>query len=339
MQQPWERIILAASLAVLAIVSAGLAYIYPEVSTALPEYKPPAFVIGAEKKLADLQTSWKQPVAWNETAPPVHRMFTSERYWVFPDTMRIELVNPNSMIQGMSLKWLEDFKIDYKSSTVGNEDPDNDLFTNKEEFDAQTNPKDQTSHPLYISRLRLKDTSFKEFRLAFKSYDPAPPLPGKQPDSFYINLIDLPGQPSRRVKKGDNLEGYIIGDFRFKMVKETKAGSTVVDEEDRSELDIEKPEIKFKFTLIRTKQMNSPEVTAELLMLLPGQTESTFKVSRGGEFEIPQQPGKKYQLLGAKDEAVIYDIANKAEIRIPKATEEELKKYAAAPDSPTKPNP
>ncbi|PTY01741.1 hypothetical protein DB346_11135 [Verrucomicrobia bacterium LW23] len=338
MQKPWDRIILVSSLALLLIVSTGLAFLFPVTTTTVPPFSAAAFKMDEEARLAQAKQDWAEKALWAEVTP-AHRLFLSERYWIFPDTSRIELVSPDSVIQGIPLKWLEEFKIDYRSPTVANEDPDGDFFTNKEEFDAQTNPKDQTSHPKYITRLRLKDVTFKEFRLSFKSYDPSPPAAGKQPESFYINLIDVPGQPSKRVRKGDNLEGYIIGEFRFKMVKQAIPGTSIMEEVDRSELDIEKPEIKFKFTLVRGQQMNSPEVTADFLMLLPGQTDQTIRVGRGGEFEIPQEPGKKYQLLNAKEEGLIYDLTNKVENKIPKVTPEELDRYAQPPATPVRANP
>ncbi len=51
-------------------------------------------------------------------------------------------------------KWLLEHNIEnYQSPNVGDLDPDDDGFTNLEEFTAQTNPKDAQSHPAFTTHL------------------------------------------------------------------------------------------------------------------------------------------------------------------------------------------
>jgi hypothetical protein len=63
--------------------------------------------------------------------------------------------------------WLVKYALDYGNPNIKNEDPDGDRFTNLEEFQAGTDPRDPTKVPAYTTKLRHAGFESVPFYLTF----------------------------------------------------------------------------------------------------------------------------------------------------------------------------
>jgi hypothetical protein len=81
-------------------------------------------------------------------------------------------------------EWLQKNNLNALEADIGNADADNDGFTNREEFEFQTNPNDPKSHPPALAKVMVQNIQPISFRLIFKSVSKMPE--GKT--LFQINL-------------------------------------------------------------------------------------------------------------------------------------------------------
>lgn len=322
MEKSWEKIVLTVSLVLLIGGALALTFTFPAKSE-IGSSGGDVILTGPKvskvdtKAIEELTQGWTKPPTWDGKT---NLLFISDSYLYDRKEEKIISADKSTIVDGIPLQWLIENNLDIKSATVGLDDPDHDGFSNKMEYGAKTDPRDPSSHPPFIGRLRLQAFDLVPFRLKFQSYND---LDGVK--VFQINLLDVKVRPSRLVKIGDQLEGYVVTKFAQKVVKRVNPNTKIEEEIDESTLTIEKPEIGFQIDLIINKTIDSPESTARLIMLLPGKTDKEILVQRGKEFAIPQEPETKYLLLRADNGgARIRNVATKEELDIPKATSQDL---------------
>jgi hypothetical protein len=179
-------------------------------------------------------------------------------------------------------EWLEQFGLPIAEGDVLDQDPDGDGFTNLDEWQNHSDPTERSSHPDYVTKLKLKSTTEEPFRLMFSSW---------VGDTYAINTIDLK-QPTQFLKKGDTIRGT-----RFKIVKFTekyqpdKYGTDV----DLSELTLEHEETKQQLTLTKEKVATSPESVATFIYSWNELRE--FQVRKDQEFSLNPEEQTKYKLI------------------------------------------
>ena len=208
-------------------------------------------------------------------------LFVPEKHFIgangLPATLQTTEVHPP-----VPNEWLEQFGLPIADADVLEQDPDNDGFSNLEEWQGHTNPTDRNSHPEYYTKLKLKSAVEEPFRLVFSSW---------VGDTYGINTIDLK-QPTQFLKVGDTIKGT-----RFKIVKflkkyePNKYGTNV----DVSELTLEQVETKEQLTLIKEKVAMSPESVATFVYTWGGRQE--FQVRKDQEFSLKPQVQIKYKLV------------------------------------------
>jgi hypothetical protein len=331
MKNPPEPIILAVALLVLAIGSATLAYMFPTVqqitgiqSTAATGER--AKELKADEVAASLAI-WSSPVLWKEPASH-NRLFHSDEYLFYPSAYPSgdyikKVTNDTIAPSGVPLWWYRKYNLDITDGSVDREDPDGDGFSNIVEFkndpvgvrqkasdcdgSKSTNPQDPQSHPSYLARLRLQQYELRSFHIQFKGYQQ---LNGIY--LFQLHLQDVPSYNQPPLKKsGDPLgfEGYIIGAFHEHHSKVKDPNTHIEVDVDDSTLELEKPEIGLKVTVPFRKEIDSPESTANFVMLMPNDVDKVIKVSRGKVFTItPYMPETSFLVIDASDAgAVIRD--------------------------------
>ena len=208
-------------------------------------------------------------------------LFVPEKHFIgangLPATLQTTEVHPP-----VPNEWLEQFGLPIADADVLEQDPDNDGFSNLEEWQGHTNPTDRNSHPEYYTKLKLKSAVEEPFRLVFSSW---------VGDTYGINTIDLK-QPTQFLRVGDSIKGT-----RFKIVKflkkyePNKYGTNV----DVSELTLEQVETKEQLTLIKEKVAMSPESVATFVYTWGGRQE--FQVRKDQEFSLKPQVQIKYKLV------------------------------------------
>ena len=241
--------------------------------------KPPGLAVALDEALDKLH----QPPQW--TFGGRSGLFVPERYFIAangqPATLQTTQVHPP-----VPNEWLEQFGLPIADADVLNQDPDGDGFTNLDEWQGHSNPIIKSSHPDYVSKLKLKKFSEEPFRLMFSSWDS---------DTFGINAIDLK-EPTQFLKIGD-----VIAGTRFKIVKFTekhRVNAATSGEEDVSELLLEHEETHEQLTLVKEKVAISPESVATFTYSWPaGQPAQEFEVRKDQEFSLKPQEEIIYKLM------------------------------------------
>ena len=230
---------------------------------------------------------------------------------------------------GVLISWYQKYGLDFTDSNIDREDADGDGFSNITEFKNEnlkaadcdgsqsTNPLDPQNHPSFISRLRLQKYDSRPFHIQFRGYQQ---LNGET--YFQIYLKDVASAQQPRLKKTGEplgLEGYTVGAFHPNVVKEKDPGTGQEFDVDESTLELTKPDIDFKIVLTYRKEIDSPESTANFVMLMPTEVDKVIKVARSQTFTPPYLTDKKYQVREIKDTgAVIRDTQSNQDINVPK---------------------
>ncbi len=240
----------------------------------------------------------RQPAQW--TFAGRSGLFVPERHFISangrPATLQNTEIHPP-----VPNAWLEQFSLPITDADVLAQDPDEDGFTNLDEWQGRTNPTEKNSHPDFLSKLKLKSFVQERFRLVFSSW---------VGDTFQINTIDLK-EPTQFLKLGDVIRGT-----RFKVVKfeEKRAADKYGTEQDVSELTLEHEGTGDLLLLVKEKVSISPESVANFVYSWGERRE--FAVRKDQEFSLPPQDQIRYKLVDVQpDKAVIVNV-QKPEERI-----------------------
>ncbi len=336
-----EPIILAVVLLLLAVGSATLAYLFPTVPeiTGITSTEPKghrAEPLKAEDVESNLAL-WNSPVLWQEPANH-HRLFHSDEYLFYPSAYPngdyIKKIGPDTRSpSGVLLSWYKKYGLDFTDRNVDREDPDNDGFSNIVEFkndtvgvrqkasdcdgSKSTNPLDPQSHPSYLSRLRLQKYELRPFHIRFTGYQQ---LNGVY--VFQLHLNDVPSYNQPPLKKSGDLlgfEGYTIGAFLQLSKQVMDPGTHLTETVDVSTLELDKSDIGLKVIVPFRQEIDSPESTADFVMLMSADVDKVIKISRGKIFTVPELPNSSFLVIDANDNgATIRDTKTNQNYTIPK---------------------
>jgi hypothetical protein len=317
MKNAWDKIILLLVLTLVTALATALALFAPnaEEVTGVPNRPITGTMVQPLKAetLQELGQKLSQPVVW-EAPPSRHGLFVGPKILFKPDTLEVMPYDEKAEYKGILISWLDQYGIAL-SDSVALEDPDHDGFSNKVEFEAKTVPTDPKSHPAYITCLRMQDYEEKKFLLRFQSYNE---VDGKM--QFTIKAITEKKNYFKYA--GDDIRGFKLKEFRPKVVKETNAATGETKDTDRSELDLYNDKINLTVTLILDKDINSPDYTANFIMLLPGETEKVMRIKRGDDFDVRKV---MYRMLTAEPTgAKIRDLSNNQVVEVPKLGVDEI---------------
>jgi len=201
--------------------------------------------------------------------------------------------------------WLIKYDLPYWESSIKEQDPDGDRFSNLEEYLAATDPRDKNSVPPFYTKLRLLRFISKPFRLIFTGS----PDDGQ---TFTINTRDRGGR-TRFVEKGQIIEGTPYKVISHERKMETRNEIEI----DVSTLTIENTQTGQKIVIIANREANDPTSYGEFLYLYDN---SKFTVKKDDEFVLPPETDRKYKLIDISEkEAVIQDQQTREQHKIPPA--------------------
>src|SRR2546423_8873839 len=107
-------------------------------------------------------------------------LFVPEKHFIGangqPATLQNTLLHPP-----VPNEWLEEFSLPITEGDVLNQDPDDDGFSNLDEWEGHSNPVEKNSHPSYLSKLKLQSFTEEMFPLLFSS---------SVEETYAINSID-----------------------------------------------------------------------------------------------------------------------------------------------------
>lgn len=187
-------------LALAGLLLLGWAILLMSNSSALPEqFAPPqemkagaAFV--PEKLIAQFKSdleSMNRHQTW-EDAPG--SLFVCREY-ILQDGRLVDIMQGDAEIfSGIPNQWLKDNRLDYTDKKLLERDPDNDGYTNLEEFLAGTNPNDPSSHPAPWTKLRIVGIKPQNLNITFQTVTD---YNGDEVREVQINTI-TPGESSDR---------------------------------------------------------------------------------------------------------------------------------------------
>jgi hypothetical protein len=356
MKKQVEPIILTVALALLGIGAALFAIWYPSVPniTGIPALTAQGKNVVALKAddIAASLAVWASPTLWVE--PESHsRLFHSDKYLFFaseyPNGDYIKKLDKDTRLpSGMLISWCDAHNLDITDPNIDREDPDGDGFSNLTEYknepvgvryDAHkldgtnsTDPNDAKSHPDYLSRLRLQKYEQQPFHIFFNGYQQ---LNGAY--LFQFHLSDVPSYDQPQLKKsGDDLGfgGYVIGPFHQEFKDLMDPNTHTMVHTDVSTIELDQVDTGLKVIVPFRQEINSPEVTADFIMLMPTETDKVIRISAGKTFSVPYIPGKSFLVKEADNNgATIVDQSNGKEYHILKLDDSEWNEVPLPPAS------
>lgn len=210
--------------------------------------------------------------------------------------------SPEPLHPPIKNSWLITHALPWWERDVKDQDPDEDRFSNLEEYTAGTDPKDKGSVPPYWTKLRLKEFISKPFKLKFNG----------TPDEGRTFQINPQGGRTQFRAIGEMIEGTPYKVVSYTPKKETRNEI----EYDLSELTIENTETGKSLVLVYRKEANDPTSFAKFLYLYDN---SELTVKKDDEFGLVPLPDYKYKLIDINnEEALIQDQKSKEQHKIPR---------------------
>ena len=211
---------------------------------------------------------------------------------------------------GLPNDWEKKYALNPNDSTDADKDADNDGFTNREEFEAKTDPRDPKDHPDYWDSLAVAGQA-QETTLPFwfKNHSSA----GNRGTRYYFQMLDKNGNDLKRYGTADALKdeevvfkqvgktgfktGFFVGDFAKKTEMREIAGSKGLKKSvDVSTLElVRKADGKKLSVTINVRHI--PIETQVPLKYTRGQSSWDKTVSEGTEFDLN---GEKFRVVKLK---------------------------------------
>ncbi|TDU68166.1 hypothetical protein EI77_03283 [Prosthecobacter fusiformis] len=182
---------------------------------------------------------------------------------------------------------------DILSPNVGELDADSDGFTNLEEFQQKTNPRDEKSHPPFTDKLVLKRRITFDYIIKLNSSSPP----------YQVQRLTPEPKKSVFVSPGDEfgfdrgVQRFKAGTFEAKTVADPKVG-----EKDVSELTLLDKATNKEIKVVRGEETNLAEYEAEFEFTLGDRPKRIVK--KGDTFQIPGI-GATYRLLEIEETSAV----------------------------------
>ncbi|MEI6277895.1 MAG: Amuc_1099 family pilus-like system protein [Verrucomicrobiae bacterium] len=242
------------------------------------------------------------PGAWS---PHEGSLFVSRPYVVINGKLFDPLEGGEDLHPPIKNAWLLKYNLDYSAPDIKDQDPDNDHFTNLEEFLAGTDPTNDKSVPPYHTKLRLTKFDPVPFRLKFSG-------DSGDGETFSVNARDTKAR-TQFLKLGEVIAGTPYKVLSYEKKSENKNDMEI----DASVLTIENTETGQKIPLVFNRETNDPTSYGEFLYLYDN---SKLRVKKDDEFVLPPETSRKYKLIDiSSQEAQIEDLLTGQKIRIKKA--------------------
>lgn len=323
----YDRVLLVIAGLMLAAVAlsaaTGLASLrdefpMPAVASSGAAFQPNPELARLETEAPRLREPGKS--AWGEAD---QALFVSRVYLLREGQLVDILESDTELVPGIANAWILQHKLDYTDRNLAQADPDNDAFTNSEEFRAGTDPTDPESKPAAWTKLRLASSKIEKLRTKFES------LPKGDLEVVQINTVSAEdpsaltgvskfytqGQAIVLSETVNGRQSETETPLTFQAAKMTRRFNpktnseqeipviTLVSSVDGLEIELVQGEVK-----------DSPYSLANLQDTKAGG--QTFTLRSGQEFEL--EPGRRYKLIDVSEQAAtIKDLASGEQLSIP----------------------
>jgi hypothetical protein len=200
--------------------------------------------------------------------------------------------------------WFKKHGLDLADPNMLDADADGDGFSNRDEFLADSNPKDPDSRPGIHKTIRLKE--YTEVRLPFVVREVA----GE------VATIEFQGEgtPAReKVRKGDAIRGTKLKIDRVETRLDTdKHGERV----DMSQIVMTDSDTGDRVVALKDLPTRT---SASFATLTDAEGKTTLKVREGEVFSWPDEPGVSYKVIDLRmDQIVVKDEQSGKTVTIPR---------------------
>ena len=205
---------------------------------------------------------------------------------------------------GLPDEWEKKFGLNPNDANDADLDKDGDGFTNREEFEAKTDPTDKSSHPDYLDSLKIV-LPLKETYMPFV-FTKATKIPSGWRCEFYFpGLRDDYGHMGRTVtavigeeigKGTKNPSGYVLKSFEKKEVKQTRKGMkgmTVAVDVSEVEVERKADQKAVRLVVVSNKKAKPRAVDVQVSLVYERGGSRTFDVVQGEEIDLN---GEKYRV-------------------------------------------
>jgi hypothetical protein len=238
-----------------------------------------------QRAMADAKV-WTAPIRNNKAVP----LFKSVLLVLKDDQIYDMFLEDPQLRPPLTNKWLRENTLQYLVPNVADLDPDEDGFSNVEEFDAGTNPNDANSHPPITNKLFLVQRIEHKFLITLRSSGDPPQVTITTEDghrrSYFTEIGKGFGEGGRFVPKK----------FEKKTVIDTKTNS----EKDVSELTIEDTLRKNEVVLVKDAEQNLANYEGVFEFRL--KTIEMVKGFKGDPFRIPGHDETTYRILDIQED-------------------------------------
>ena len=295
-QSNYERLILALMAVAAIAVSGWLLYLtigFADTLTSRPVVEKNEIVQPPIQKVDDaIKHALQDPKPWvapvrNNKAVPLNKsvLLVLKGEETFDLFLEDKLLRPP-----MTNVYLRENGLAYESPNVGDLDPDDDGFSNLEEFNKQTKPKDAKSHPPVTDKLFMVERIAKDYRIALKNSSGQISLPDEPKRKTYFLDLTKVGTEPHQTFGGANGDRFKVVKFEKKVVPDPTVGERDVSELNCEELVTKRPillvvgkeenlaeyKVRFEFRLRLLSEI--PPVAKGDTFRLPGYEDMTFKV-------------------------------------------------------------
>lgn len=233
--------------------------------------------------------SWIAPVRSNKPVP----LFKSVLL-VYKDEQIFDMFLEQPQLRPpMTNVWLRENNLEYLAPNVGELDPDDDGFTNLEEFNGNTNPNDVNSHPPITNKLFLVQRIEHKYLVTLKSSGDPP---------YQVTVTTEDGK-----KRGSFVEigkpfgvggRFVAKKFEKKEIPDQRLGT-----KDVSELTVEDTLRKNEIVLVKDTDMNLAEYEAMFEFRLKKILK--IQAKKGDNFRIPGYEGTTYKLMDVQEDSAV----------------------------------
>jgi hypothetical protein len=236
----------------------------------------------------------QKPIQWKSSTRS--GLFVPEKHFIAADGMPATLQN-TQVHSPVPNEWFEKYALPVEDADALEQDPDQDGFTNLDEWQGHTDPTKAESHPDYTTKLRLLSATEEPFRYIFAS---------RTKEKFGINSLDE-SEPTQFLTVGDIIRGT---DFKIIKFTEKKERNEYGMKADVSELLLEHQQSHAQVTLVKAKVATSPQSVATFVYAWGGRKE--FEVRKDQEFPLATAEGNRtYKLIDVRPgKAVIVGTQN-----------------------------
>jgi hypothetical protein len=200
--------------------------------------------------------------------------------------------------------WFKKHNLDLNDPRMLDADTDADGFSNRDEFLADSNPRDPNSRPGIHKTIRLKEYTEVKLPVILRSVEG---------DTAQIERLDEGGAKLEKVKTGQTVRGLPLKVEKIESRIDTdKHGERV----DMSQLVLDDPTTKEKLVLVKDLPVKTSATSATLISA-DGKT--TLTVKEGDTFTWPNEPGATFNVIDLReDQAVVKQVETGAMWTIPK---------------------